>query len=88
MFRQNQKILPRRSVKTGVRPGDTAPTNKEDNWTFPTLMYTEQLQKMIVASMVQVGVLCMMNTHIYEFNGLLYLQQEGGPLGLGTTHML
>ena len=35
--------------------------------------------------MVQIGVLTVMNTHVYEFNGKLYLQQVGGPIGLRAT---
>ena len=27
----------------------------------------------------------MMNTHLYTFNGKIYLQQEGGPIGLRST---
>ena len=31
---------------------------------------------MIVATVVQIGVLAMMNTHVYSFDGEMYLQTE------------
>ena len=40
---------------------------------------------MIVAKMVQIAVITMMNTHLYEFNGVVFLQQAGGPIGLRAT---
>ena len=63
----------------------TAPTNKEDNWYFPVQVYSREHKRLIVATMVQIGVLTMMNTHLYEFNGRIYLQQSGGPIGLRAT---
>ena len=50
-----------------------------------TAVYTQEQKRMIVATIVQVGVLTMMNTHIYEFNGQCFLQQEGGPIGLRAS---
>ena len=38
-----------------------------------------------MATMVQIAVLTMMNTHLYEFNGKIYLQQAGGLIGLSGT---
>ena len=32
-----------------------------------------------------IGVLQMMNSHPYEFNGKMFLQQAGGPIGLRAT---
>ena len=40
---------------------------------------------MIIAKLVQIAVITMMNTHLYEFNGKIYLQQQGGPIGLRAT---
>ena len=40
---------------------------------------------MIVFKMVQIAVITMMNTHLHEFNGVVFLQQAGGPIGLRTT---
>ena len=49
-------------------------------------MTTANLEKgMIVATMVQIGVIAMFNTHIYSFNGEIVLQKAGGPIGLRST---
>ena len=37
---------------------------------------------------MEVGVLIVMNTHVYEFHGKLYLQCYGGPIGLAITAWL
>ena len=34
---------------------------------------------------IQIGVLTMMSTHRYSFNGKTYLQKAGGPIGLHAT---
>ena len=40
---------------------------------------------MIVATIVQIGVLTMFNTHVYSFNVELFFQKAGGPLCLRST---
>ena len=42
-------------------------------------------KRMLVATVVKIGVLCMMNTHVYSFAGDIYLQRSGGPIGLRST---
>ena len=39
----------------------------------------------MIATIVQIGVLVMMNTHLYSFNGKTFIQQGGGPIGLRST---
>ena len=43
------------------------------------------LDYVVVAMVVKVGVLIMMNTHMYSWDGKAYLQQAGGPIGLRST---
>ena len=38
--------------------------------------------KMIVATVVEIGIILTMGTHLYTFNGVTYLQLVGGPIGL------
>jgi hypothetical protein len=40
---------------------------------------------LILATVVKIGVLVMMNTHIYSWNGEIYLQKAGGPIGLCSS---
>ena len=42
-------------------------------------------KRMIIAKLVQIAVITMMNTNLYEFNGTTFLQQAGGPIGLSAT---
>ena len=42
-------------------------------------------ERAIIATMVQIGVITMMNIHLYEFDGKIYLQQAGGPIGLRAS---
>ena len=79
------KILPRRTTKNGVRPGVTSSPTNDTNWFYPTKDFTMLQKRTIMATIVQIGVLTMMSTHLYEFDGRIYLQQAGGPIGLRAT---
>ena len=77
--------MPRRTSGGGVRPGVTASPDKEQHWYFPPMNLTEMEKRMVVAMVVKVGVLLMMNTHVYSWDGASYLQGGGGPIGLRST---
>ena len=79
------RILPRRTSGGGVRPGVTSDPEKEDHWYFPKVELTELEKRMVVATIVKIGVLVMMNTHVYSWNGDTFLQKAGGPIGLRST---
>ena len=78
-------VLPRRTSRQGVRPGVTSDPEKSTNWSYPKETFTAEQERMIVAKMVQIAVITMMNTHLYEFDGRIFLQQAGGPIGLRAT---
>ena len=80
-----KRVLPRRTSKGGTRPGVTASPENEENWSFPEVELTKQEKRTIIATVVQIGVLTMMNTHVYEFNAEIFLQRVGGPIGLRST---
>ena len=82
-----KRILPRRTSKGGVRPGVTANTDNEENWIFPVNeeQMTTMEKRMIIATVIQIGVVTMMNTHVYDFDGEIFLQKTGGPIGLRST---
>ena len=79
------KVLPWRTAKGGIRPGVTADPRKDENWCFPTVEMTALEERITVATMVQIGVIVCMNTHLYSFDGRTFLQQAGGPNGLRAT---
>ena len=66
-------------------PGVSADPRKEINWSFPNFEMTELEERMVVATMVQIGVIVTMNTHLYSFDGRTFLQMAGGPIGLRAT---
>ena len=76
------RILPRREARGGVRPGVCANPRNDENWSFQKAERTELEEKMLVAPAVQIGVIAVMNTHQYSFNGKVFLQKAGGPIGL------
>ena len=78
-------ILPRRTTKNGVKPGVTSKPENDENWKFLDKEPTEHQKKVIFATMMMIGVIEMMNSHLYMFNNKIYLQQVGGPIGLGAT---
>ena len=79
------RVLPRRTSRGGVRPGVTSFPENEEHWYFPPMSMTEAEKRMVVAMVVKVGILVMMNTHVYSWNGHSYLQRAGGPIGLRST---
>ena len=49
------------------------------------MQLTQTEKRMVVAMVAKVGVLIMMNTHVYSWNGEKYLQRARGPIGLRST---
>ena len=72
------RVLPRRTTRNGVKPGVSAKPKNDKNWLFPAKERTEFEERLIVATAVQIGILTMMSTHRYSFNGDTYLQKSGG----------
>ena len=46
---------------------------------------TEHEKKLLLATVVEVGVRTVFETHLYQFAGSTYHQQAGGPIGLRAT---
>jgi hypothetical protein len=79
------RVLPRRTSQGGVRPGVTSSPDNEEHWYFPGAELTLNDKRLIVATVVKIGVLVMMNTHVYTWNVESFLQKAGGPIGLRST---
>ena len=54
-------------------------------WVFPKVTLTELEKRMVVATVIQIGVEKLFSTHMYTFGGKFFLQQSGGPIGLRGT---
>ena len=86
-----RRVLPRRAKNSGTRPGMTgeealdAGGKASKQWVWPKVCLTEEEKRMIVATVIQIGVLVMFSTHVYQFAGRFFLQKKGGPIGLRST---
>ena len=54
------RVLPRRTSRGGVRPGVTSSPGNEEHWYIPGAELTMKDKRLIVATMVKIGVLIMM----------------------------
>ena len=63
-------------------------TNQDKYWKDSSKTIHRWEQKNIVASLLEVGVIIAMGTHMYSFNGVTYIQLLGGPIGLRLTAAL
>ena len=86
-----KRVLPWRAKVGGMRPGVTGvgpmgPGGEEEpQWDFPDICLTKLEKRMLVATVVKIGILVMMTTHIYSFADRFFLQKRGGPIGLRAT---
>ena len=80
------RVLPKRKHQRSSRPWVTGSMKEaEAKWVTPDIEWTEMEKRLMVAEMTRVGVIVMMNTHLFRWNGKLYLQKKGGPIGLRAT---
>ena len=86
-----RRVLPVRRYRKGTKPGVTGPVavgpsvDDDSQWIFPSVEPTEKEKRMMVATVVEVGVRTVFKTHLYQFGGHTYHQQAGGPIGLRVT---
>ena len=81
-----RRVLPIRKSKTGSKPWVTGSIkNAEDSVNIPNREWTGIEEKILLAEMVRIGVIVMMNTHLFRWNGKIFLQKKGGPIGLRAT---
>ena len=75
------RVLPRRKSKTGSRRWVTGVMkNAENSWIVPDKEWTDWEKKALVAELVRIGVVVAMNTHIFRWDGRLFLKKNGGPM--------
>ena len=52
-----------------------------DKWVFPTKEPSQPQKKRMFAQMIACAVKASMSNHLYRFNGKVYKQEDGGPIG-------
>ena len=97
-------LLPGRVSKKGVRPGPTtdelsvrtgmiasgpsAPRTTKWRATNPMTDLNDNQRRFILSKVIKIAVLRVFQNHVYSFNGQVYLQLAGGPIGLRLTSMV
>ena len=85
-----RRFCPTRKTKKGkpTVSGHAAKNDTEDRykqWTFPDEEPNEHEKKEMVAEALEIVIKFVMTNHIYECNGNMKKQREGGPIGLELT---
>ena len=60
-------------------------SNSNAYWRDVDFEPSQTIIKKIVGCVIELAVLTVMSTHIYSFEGELFLQVIGGPIGLRST---
>ena len=79
------KLIGKRSDKVSLTGTET---NKNTRWRDLNFTIHRKDAKKIIGAVIEIGVITAMNTHIYSFNGTMYIQCQGGPIGLHLTAAL
>ena len=81
------RIVPRRKSKKGTRPTIVGVDIEEkvSKWKFLKTTFTEDEKKELLAKVVEVAVKTTFRNHLYQFEGKMFIQAEGGSIGLRLT---
>ena len=90
------EVVPKRKYKRGTRPGittkETAGKKKEGEeeekltkWIFDRVDFTEEEKRKLLGKVIEVAVRTTFRNHVYQFEGQMRVQAEGGPIGLRLT---
>ena len=85
------KYCPRRRIKRGAPPditGSGININKGERfkpWIRPTRKPGEEAQKVVTREGLNIVITVIIKNHVYNFNGELRKQKEGGAIGMDIT---
>ena len=80
-------LLPTRLTKPGVKPTMKCKwvNNKEvlddEDWVYPPLTPTAAQTRLITGHVAEIGTRTLFENFVYQFGGVAYHQQQGGPIG-------
>ena len=63
-------------------------TQSDEAWVDSKRHIPEKTCRKIIGHVLEIAILVAMNTHLYEFNGQIYRQASGGPIGMRFTACL
>ena len=86
-----RRLLPTRMTKPGVKPTMKCKwvNNKEvlddEDWVYPPLTPTAAQIRLITGHVAEIGTRTLFENFVYQFGGVAYHQQQGGPIGARVT---
>ena len=86
-------IIPNRKFKIGRKPGRTTPEinyrkNKEESKFLGVRELTDREHRLLVARVVEIGVLQVVRNHLYSWKGDIWMQTLGVPTGLRLSGII
>ena len=63
----------------------TSTWNPKKQWEFPETEITEDDEKILIATVVEIALKVLFNNSSYKFCGRSYRQERGGPIGVRAT---
>ena len=83
-------LLPVRKHKKGPRPGIVSVDKEEEcsKWILRQNQLTEVEKKQILAEVVYIAVKTVFKNHLYQFEGVVRIQRQGGAIGGELTQIV
>ena len=86
-----RRLMPTRLTKPGIQPTMKSKwvNNKEilsdDDWVYPPLIPTREERRLITGHVAEIGTRTIFENFVYQFGGIAFHQQQGGPIGARVT---
>ena len=80
-----RRFLPYKASKRNVKPGLSGDPKSEEGWYSMEIDDQRVNSRIILAEVIRILIVIAMKNHCYRFEGHLYLQLEGGPIGMRST---
>ena len=78
-------MCPERTGTRGRRPGLADVRNARRRWGKTRKPVGRQEKMKLLAKFVELSVIEVFGAHVYEFGGRIYVQKDGGPIGLSLS---
>ena len=80
-----QGLCPERTGTRGRRPGLADVRNARGRWGRTRKPVGRSEKMKLLAKFVELSVIEVFGAHVYEFGGKIYVQKDGGPIGLSLS---
>ena len=86
-----RRLLPTRMTKPGTKPTmkckwvNSKEVLEDDDWVYPPITPTKEQIRSIQGHVAEIGTRVIFDNFVYQFTGVAYHQQQGGPIGARVT---